>query len=63
MKMRLLWDRGSYSRSAEGKYVFKEKYGEFITDFDVTYFVVKKDKAKLHLETTIDGVEIIEHNY
>ncbi len=57
-----LWDRGSYSGSAEGKYVFKEEYGEFITDFDVTYFVVKKNKAKLHLETTIDGVEIIEHD-
>jgi len=58
-----LWNRGSYSRSAEGKYVFGEEYGEFITDFDVTYFVVKKNKAKLHLESAMDNVEIIEHNY
>ena len=58
-----LWDRGSYSRSAEGKHVFDEEYGEFITDFDVTYFVVKKNKAKLHLESAMDNVEIIEHNY
>ena len=58
-----LWNRGSYSRSAEGKHVFDEEYGEFITDFDVTYFVVKKNKAKLHLESAMGNVEIIEHNY
>ena len=58
-----LGDSGSYSRSTEGKYVFKEEYGEFITDFDVTYFVVKKNKAKLHLQTKTDNIEIIEHNY
>ena len=42
---------------------YREEYGEFITDFDVTYFVVKKNKAKLHLESAMDNVEIIEHNY
>jgi hypothetical protein len=58
-----LWDRGSYSRSVEGKHVFDEEDGEFITDSDVTYFVVKKNKKKLHLEPTMDNVEITEHNY
>ena len=58
-----LWDRGSYSRNAEGKYVFKKEYDEFITDFDVSYFVVKKNKAELRLEPTIENLEIIEHNY
>ena len=57
-----LWDRGSYSRNTEGKYVFKEEYGEFITDFDVTYFVVKKNRNGLQsvLENELIVVELPE---
>ena len=45
-----LWDRGSITRNPEGKYVFKEKAvdeNSYITDLNMSYFVVKKNRKEL----------------
>lgn len=54
-----LWERGSVTRDTEGKFVFKENVADdngCITDFNVTYFVVKKNKKKLQSKMKNDKV-------
>lgn len=56
-----LWDRGSVSRNAEGKYVFRENAvsgGGCITDINVSYFVVRKSRAALKADAGSDGITV-----
>lgn len=56
-----LWDRGSVTRNPEGKYVFKENAvsdNDYITDLNVSYFVIKKSKDALKTDSENDVIVI-----
>ena len=59
-----VWVRGSITKNPGDKYVLKSEpnYGGVITDHDVIYLAVKKNKKKLQLISKYNEIELHKSN-